>query len=82
MDGPFILNGAFTGALLQTWSKGSFKGSYNALAKAVSRQLPPSQSPNYMTLAGGMTRLSKAKPSPLDGCRQAGGGPASMENFR
>ena len=50
MDGPF--NGAFTGALLQTWSKGSFKGSYNALAKAVRAKLPPSQSPNYMTLGG------------------------------
>lgn len=48
MDGPF--NGAFTGALLQTWAKGSFKGSYNALAKAVRAKLPPSQSPNYMTL--------------------------------
>lgn len=50
MDGPF--NGAFTGALLQTWSKGSFKGSYNALAKAIRTELPPTQSPNYMTVGG------------------------------
>ena len=48
MDGPF--NGAFTGALLQTWADGAFKGSYNALAKAVRAKLPPSQSPNYMTI--------------------------------
>ncbi len=47
MDGPF--NGAFTGALLHTWSDGAFQGSYNALAKAVRAMLPPDQSPNYMT---------------------------------
>lgn len=47
MDGPF--NGAFTGALLRTWSDGAFGGSYNALAKAVRAMLPPDQSPNYMT---------------------------------
>lgn len=48
MDGPF--NGAFTDALLRTWSDGAFAGSYNALAKAVRTKLPPDQSPNYMTV--------------------------------
>lgn len=48
MDGPF--NGAFTGALLQAWASGVFRGSYNALATAVRARLPQTQSPNYMTL--------------------------------
>ncbi|SEJ91775.1 Caspase domain-containing protein [Sphingobium sp. AP50] len=48
MDGPF--NGAFTGALLSTWSDDSFTGSYKALAKAVRAKLPSDQSPNYMTV--------------------------------
>ena len=48
MDGPF--NGAFTGALLTIWADGAFQGSYSALAKAVRGELPPEQSPNYMTV--------------------------------
>lgn len=48
MDGPF--NGAFTGALMQTWRDGAFRGSYNALARAIRAKLPPTQSPNYLRL--------------------------------
>jgi metacaspase-1 len=46
MDGPF--NGAFTGALLAVWANGGFKGSYEALTKAIRKRLPMTQSPNYM----------------------------------
>lgn len=48
MDGSF--NGAFTGALLQVWANGTFRGSYDALAKAVRGKLPETQSPNYMVV--------------------------------
>jgi hypothetical protein len=47
-DGAF--NGAFTGALLHVWANGSFKGGYDEFAKKVRSALPPTQSPNLMTV--------------------------------
>jgi len=48
-DGPF--NGLFTGTLLRVWQNGLFvsqkRNSYKDLWKAVMRQMPPDQTPNY-----------------------------------
>jgi len=51
MDGPF--NGAFTGALLQVWKEGAFKGTYRTFHKKIQRKLPPTQQPNLMTVGHG-----------------------------
>ncbi|MGW1767365.1 caspase family protein [Streptomyces sp. NPDC002073] len=48
MDGS--QNGAFTGALLDVWSNGSFRGGYRQFHRAIQRKLPVTQSPNlYLT---------------------------------
>lgn len=44
-DGTF--NGLFTGTLLQVWNNGGFTGGYRAFHKAIVRQMPPDQTPNY-----------------------------------
>ncbi|MFJ7067680.1 caspase family protein [Streptomyces sp. NPDC101115] len=46
-DGP--VNGAFTGALLEVWGDGTFRGDYRTFHRAIQRRLPPSQSPNLYT---------------------------------
>ncbi|CAM5296820.1 hypothetical protein GCM10010222_49680 [Streptomyces tanashiensis] len=47
-DGP--VNGAFTGALLQVWDEGAFRGGYRAFHRDIQGLLPPTQSPNlYVT---------------------------------
>ncbi|MCB5164114.1 caspase family protein [Streptomyces bambusae] len=43
-DGP--VNGAFTEALLDVWSNGSFRGGYRPFHRAIQRKLPATQSPN------------------------------------
>ncbi|WP_338492098.1 caspase family protein [Streptomyces sp. SJL17-4] len=44
------VNGAFTGALLQVWDDGAFRGGYRDFHRAIQRRLPPTQSPNlYLT---------------------------------
>ncbi len=51
-DGPF--NGLFTGTLLRVWQNGQFlagkRNSYKDLWKAVMRQMPPDQTPNYYSV--------------------------------
>ena len=45
-DGDF--NGLFTGTLLQVWNHGMFRGKdYKSFHKAIRRQMPPDQTPNY-----------------------------------
>ena len=48
MDGDH--NGAFTEALLKTWSNGAFSGSYAAFHAKIRARLPGTQSPNLFTL--------------------------------
>ncbi|MGW1765608.1 caspase family protein [Streptomyces sp. NPDC002073] len=44
------VNGAFTEALLDVWSGGSFTGDYHRFHRGIQRKLPANQSPNlYMT---------------------------------
>lgn len=47
MDGAF--NGAFTGALLDTWDRGAFEGDYRSFHEAIRGRLPQTQQPNYFT---------------------------------
>jgi hypothetical protein len=52
LDGP--QNGLFTAKLLETWTKGDFKG-YRSFHRRIEAKLPPTQSPNYFTV-GQVTR--------------------------
>lgn len=45
-----IYNGAFTGALLEVWDNGRFKGGYEDFVKKIRKLLPSSQSPNLMSV--------------------------------
>jgi metacaspase-1 len=44
-DGDF--NGLFTANLLRTWNNGKFKKGYKPFHKAIVRNMPPDQTPNY-----------------------------------
>lgn len=44
-DGNF--NGLFTGNLLRVWNNGQFQGDYRRFHKAIRRNMPPDQTPNY-----------------------------------
>ncbi|TBE49908.1 peptidase C14, caspase catalytic subunit p20 [Rhizobium ruizarguesonis] len=48
LDG--IGNGAFTGALIHVWNHGRFKRNYEAFHKAIAKELPPTQSPNFWSV--------------------------------
>lgn len=43
-------NGLFTSKLLQVWNNGSFAGNYLSFFYAVSSQMPPYQTPNYISI--------------------------------
>jgi hypothetical protein len=45
LDGAF--NGAFTAALLRTWSNGAFRGDYRSFHQAIVERMPNTQRPNY-----------------------------------
>jgi hypothetical protein len=45
LDGTF--NGLFTSKVLRVWRDGGFKRNYRAFHKAIVRQMPPQQTPNY-----------------------------------
>ncbi|NUL02609.1 caspase family protein [Streptomyces lunaelactis] len=44
-DGP--VNGAFTGALLDVWGSGAFRGGYRAFHRDILQRMPATQSPNF-----------------------------------
>jgi hypothetical protein len=46
-----IVNGLFTGTLLEVWRGGAFPGSYRALHREVVKKMPPDQTP-HLFLAG------------------------------
>lgn len=48
LDGAF--NGAFTGALLETWDGGAFVGDYPAFHQAIRGRMPSTQEPNYFVV--------------------------------
>lgn len=42
-------NGAFTGALLEVWDQGAFRGDHRSFHRAIQNKLPATQSPNLYT---------------------------------
>ncbi|WP_055551535.1 caspase family protein [Streptomyces sp. NBRC 110028] len=46
-----VVNGLFTGTLLEVWRGGAFPGSYRALHQEIVRRMPPDQTP-HLSLAG------------------------------
>lgn len=55
-------NGLFTQTLLGVWNKGAFTGSHYRLWKDILEQMPPSQSPNYMTVGAKDQGFEDARP--------------------
>jgi hypothetical protein len=48
LDGAF--NGLFTSNVLRVWRDGKFKGSYRDFHRSVVRRMPPTQTPNFLTV--------------------------------
>ena len=42
-----LLNGKFTGTLLEVWKAGAFTGDYDAFCKAIVERMPPEQTPKH-----------------------------------
>lgn len=55
-------NGRFTESLLKTWGEGQFKGGYRAFQKAILRDMPDNQSPNYFAVGMPNTAFERQKP--------------------
>jgi metacaspase-1 len=47
-DGDF--NGLFTANLLRVWKEGRFQGGYRTFHRAIVRQMPPDQTPNFFVV--------------------------------
>ncbi|WP_137992158.1 caspase family protein [Streptomyces vilmorinianum] len=59
-DGP--VNGAFTGALLEVWEEGAFRGGYRTFHRAIQSRLPATQSPNLYTTGSPAPAFLRQKP--------------------
>ncbi|AFZ09846.1 peptidase C14 caspase catalytic subunit p20 [Oscillatoria nigro-viridis PCC 7112] len=59
-DGNF--NGLFTGNLLRVWNNGQFKGDYRRFHKAIKRNMPPDQTPNYFRVGAIDQNFEKQPP--------------------
>ena len=59
-DGNF--NGLFTANLLRVWNNGEFKGSYRRFHKAIKRNMPPDQTPNYFRVGAIDPNFEKQPP--------------------
>jgi hypothetical protein len=54
--------------LKTVWNGGTFKKKgYRALQKAILKQMPPDQSPNYFTIGKKDAKFSRMKPFTLEG---------------
>lgn len=59
-DGDF--NGLFTGNLLRVWKEGRFQGTYRAFHRAIGRQMPPDQTPNFFVVGAPNRRFEGQRP--------------------
>lgn len=48
LSGDMPTGGVFTQALLRVWDNGSFTGGYALFHRRIRREMPPTQSPNYL----------------------------------
>jgi metacaspase-1 len=55
-------NGLFTQTLLGVWDGGTFKGGYKRFYSAIVEQMPPWQSPNWLTVGAPSTTLPRRRP--------------------
>lgn len=60
MDGTF--NGLFTATLLRVWNDGAFQGNYDKFHRAILGLMPPTQSPNHMSLGPGHAQYDEQAP--------------------
>ena len=63
MDGDF--NGLFTAHLLNVWNDGKFKGSYRKFHRAIVKQMPPDQTPNYYRVGAADPTFDALRPFTL-----------------
>jgi metacaspase-1 len=59
------VNGLFTETLLKVWNNGSFKQDYRHFQKAIKRQMPPSQQPNYFVVGAANKPFEQQRPFTL-----------------
>ncbi len=59
-DGDF--NGLFTANLLRVWNDGAFKGSHQSFHRAIVRQMPPEQTPNYFRVGSANASFEAKRP--------------------
>jgi metacaspase-1 len=59
-------HGVFTAALLDRWDRGAFTGDYRALHNAIRGDLPPTQSPNLLTVGMRWLAFERQVPFTID----------------
>jgi hypothetical protein len=57
-----LLNGLFTGTLLEVWNGGKFPGGYSAFHREILKRMPPNQSPNMFTTGRRNPRFLRQRP--------------------
>ncbi|QKV91162.1 caspase family protein [Streptomyces sp. NA02950] len=57
-----IVNGLFTGTLLEVWRGGAFAGSYRALHREIVKRMPPDQSPNLFLAGASNPPFARQRP--------------------
>ncbi|MBT2445205.1 caspase family protein [Streptomyces sp. ISL-36] len=56
------VNGAFTGALLDVWQGGAFRGGYRSFHRAIQSRLPATQSPNLYLIGSPPAAFLRQRP--------------------
>ncbi len=56
------VNGLFTETLLKVWDNGEFKHDYRAFQRAIKRNMPPSQQPNYFVVGAANKAFEHQRP--------------------
>ncbi|MFE5407013.1 caspase family protein [Streptomyces sp. NPDC056580] len=57
-----LVNGLFTGTLLQVWNGGKFPGGYRAFLREIVKKMPATQSPNLFVTGHANTRFIRQRP--------------------
>ncbi|MET7935552.1 caspase family protein [Streptomyces sp. NPDC005322] len=57
-----IVNGLFTGTLLEVWRGGAFAGSYRGLHREIVKKMPPDQTPNLFQAGAVNSAFARQRP--------------------
>ena len=57
-----VVNGLFTGTLLEVWRGGAFAGSYRRLHREIVKKIPPDQTPNLFQAGAVLTAFARQRP--------------------